>query len=77
MEMPFSNGIIGKTIIYTSSDEEIAALVIDKIIVDGYTRGSRTKYLVMDSDFNVKRIETDVIKRIVITTEFEKIEDEL
>ena len=76
--MPFSNGIVGKTIIYRKSrDENVAVLVVDKIIGEGYTNGSRTKYLVMDSDFVTFIIDATEVKSIVITTEFEKVEDEL
>jgi hypothetical protein len=76
--MPFSNGILGKTIIYKKSrDGEFAVLVVDKIISDGFSNGSRTKYLVMDSDFRTFIIDATEVKSIVITTEFEKVEDEL
>jgi hypothetical protein len=87
--MPFSNGIIGKTIIYykrlagndgrftRNAGENVAVLVVDKIIGDGYSNGSRTKYLIMDSDFKTSIIDATEIKSIVITTEFEKVENEL
>jgi len=74
--MPFSNGIIGKTIIYSKSrDEDVAVLVVDKIIGEGYSSGSRTKYLVMDSDLKTRIIDAGEVKSIVITTEFEKVTD--
>ena len=80
--MPFSNGILGKTIVYRKSssqegNSDVAVLVVDKLMGDGYSNGSRTKYLVMDSDFKTTIIDANEVKRIVITTEFEKVEDGL
>jgi hypothetical protein len=74
----FKNGLVGKTVIYkkyidTGEFVDTAGLVVDKVIAEVGT-SSATKYLILDSEFNITAIHYNKIKKIVVSTEFENVE---
>jgi hypothetical protein len=74
----FKNGLVGQTVIYKKYMDagefvDTAGLVIDKVIAES-GNASATKYLIMDSEFNITAIHFNKIKKIVVSTEFENLE---
>jgi cytochrome c-type biogenesis protein CcmE len=76
----FKNGLVGQTVIYKKYVElgefiDTVGLVVDKVIAEAGT-SSTTKFLIMDNDFNITYVSYNKIKKIVISTEFENIDNE-
>jgi hypothetical protein len=76
----FKNGLVGQTVIYEKYMDageytDAVGLVVDKVI-GGFGTISTTRFLIMDNDFNIAPICYDNIKKIVVSTEFENIENE-
>ena len=76
----FKNGLIGQTIIYKKYVDagefvDTVGLVVDKVIAESGS-SSTTKFLILDNDFNITAISYSKIKKVVISTEFENIENE-
>lgn len=76
----FKNGLIGQTVIYKKYMDagefvDTVGLIVDKVITES-GNSSATKFLILDSEFNITPVSYNKIKKIVISTEFENIENE-
>jgi hypothetical protein len=78
MDEIFKNGLVGQTVIYKRYVDagefvDTVGLVVDKVIAES-GNASATKYLILDSEFNITAIHFNKIKKIVVSTEFENAE---